>query len=109
MLYSRLGRLPEAVQQYQEVIAADAGFADAYAGLAWIFAKHGVRLDEARELIVRALELDPGKSWYQDVLAEVCINVGEPERAAAIFREMIGREPENEYWRERLEEVEGKR
>jgi tetratricopeptide (TPR) repeat protein len=107
MLYTRLGRLPEAVQQFQEVIATDPGFADAYAGLAWIFARHGVRLDEARELIGRAIELDPDRSWYRDVLAEVHISAGRPERAAAIFREMIRREPGNGYWKERMKQVGG--
>ena len=109
LLYTRLGRLPEAVQQYQEIIAAEPGFADAYAGLAWIFARQGVRLEETGELIDRALALDPDRSWYQDVLAEVYIGAGQPERAAVIFREMIRREPGNPYWRERMKQLEEER
>jgi len=105
LLYTRLGRLNEAVSQYQEVIQRDPGFADAYASLAWLFARRGVRLKEARALIERALRLEPDRIWYQDVLAEIHIGAGEKERAAAIFREMIRREPGNGYWEDRLKRV----
>ena len=105
LLYVRLGRLPEAVEQYQGAMAADPEFADAYAGLAWVFAKQGARQREGFDLIERAIGLDPNKNWYRDVLAELYISAGEPDRAAAIFREMIGREPENVYWRDRLKEL----
>ncbi len=108
LLYVRLGRLPEAVEQYQGAIAADPELADAYAGLAWIFASGRVRRQEGFDLIERAIGLDPDKSWYRDVLAELYIAAGNPERAAAIFREMIGREPGNRYWQDRLEGLERK-
>jgi pentatricopeptide repeat protein len=93
------------VRQYQEVIAADPEFADAYAGMAWIFAQQGVRQDEGLKLVEKALRLEPEKSWYQDVLAQLYISRGEREKAREIFREMIEREPGNGYWRERLEDI----
>jgi tetratricopeptide (TPR) repeat protein len=105
LLYVRLGMIPQAVSQYQEVIAIDPAFTDAHAGLAWIFAKQGVRQEEGLQLMSQAIARKPENRWYQDVLAELYISTGQPQRAAAIFREMIRQEPGNRYWRERLQGV----
>jgi pentatricopeptide repeat protein len=105
LLYARLGQLPQAVQQYQKAIQIDPEFADAYAALAWIFAREGVRLDEGLELAGKALRLSPDNNWSWDVLAEVHISRGEMDKAREIFQRMIQQEPGREYWRERLREV----
>jgi tetratricopeptide (TPR) repeat protein len=105
LLWTRLGQLTQAADQYRAVINTDPQFADAHAGLAWIFSQQGGRWDEGLELIERAIGLQPEKSWYRDVQAQLYIGTGQPDMAGEIYREMIRREPENPYWRERLESV----
>ncbi|MCK4598154.1 tetratricopeptide repeat protein, partial [bacterium] len=44
---------------------------------------------------------------YWDTLAELYIRKGELDKAAEIFRRMIQREPQETFWKQRLEQVGG--
>lgn len=46
-------------------------FADAYNDLAWLYAEEGVKLDQAMELVDKALYLSPDEPMYLDTKAEI--------------------------------------
>lgn len=79
------GELPAAIAGYREAIAADAGFALAYQGLAEAHARQG-ELEAAIDAIRRAIELDPDESLYHTSLSRLLQRQGripEAEQAAA--------------------------
>jgi pentatricopeptide repeat protein len=104
-LYKRLGRIEEAITEFKKAIQADPQFGDVYNSLAWLYAQEGINLDEGIELANRALELDPDKAAYWDTLAELYIKNGELGKAREIFRRMMQQEPQNPFWKERLEQL----
>jgi tetratricopeptide (TPR) repeat protein len=106
-LYKRMGRIDDAVEQFRQAIETNPNFGDAYNSLAWLYAQEKMDLDEGIRLINKALELDENNGAYWDTLAELYIKKGESERAREIFRKMIQREPQEPFWRERLEELGG--
>ena len=106
-LYKELGRIDEAVEQFKQAFGINSNFADAYNSLAWLYSQEGINLDEGIELIKKALQLDESSAAYWDTLAELYIRKGELDRAAEIFRQMIQREPQETFWKQRLEQVGG--
>jgi pentatricopeptide repeat protein len=106
-LYAKLGRTDDAVKQYKEAIEAQPDFADAYNSLALLYLQEETNLAEGIQLARKALELDGNVGTYWATLAELYFKKGELEKARGIFRQMIAREPEETYWRRRLEELGG--
>jgi len=104
-LYKRQDRIEEAIAEFKKAIEADPKFGDVYNSLAWLYAEQGINLDEGVELANRALELNPESAAYWDTLAELYIRKGELEKAREIFRRMIQRDPEEPFWKERLERL----
>jgi tetratricopeptide (TPR) repeat protein len=105
-LHAKQTRIDEAVDHYKKTIEISPAFVDAYASLAWIYAQTGSHLDEGIQLVRRALEYDENSRACWVTLAELYIKKGETEKAGEIFRRMIQREPQEAYWRRRLEEIE---
>ncbi len=79
-----------------------------YNSLAWLYAQEGINLDEGIELAGRALELNPESGAYWDTMAELYIKKGESDRAGEIFRRMMKKEPEEPFWKQRLDQLEGR-
>jgi tetratricopeptide (TPR) repeat protein len=106
-LFKKLDRMDEAVAEFKEAIEKNPNFGDAYNSLAWLYAEKGINLDEGVELVGKALELDPQSAAFWDTLAELHIKKGELDRAREIFRQMISRQPQESFWKERLQQVGG--
>jgi tetratricopeptide (TPR) repeat protein len=106
-LFKKLGRVEEAVAEFKQAIEKNPNFADAYNSLAWLYAQEKIDLDEGIELIGKALELDPESAAYWDTKAELHISKGELNKAREIFRQMIARQPQESFWKERLQQVGG--
>jgi tetratricopeptide (TPR) repeat protein len=106
-LYKKLGRIDEAIGEFQQAIEKSPNFGDAYNSLAWLYAQVGIHLDEGVELANRALELDPGSAAYWDTLAELYIRLGRFDKAREIFQQRMRREPQEPFWKQRLEEIGG--
>jgi pentatricopeptide repeat protein len=104
-LYKRQGRIEEAIAEFKKAIEVDPKFGDVYNSLAWLYAEEGINLDEGVELANRALELDPEAAAYWDTLAELYIRKGQLEKAREIFQRMIQRDPEEPFWKERLQQL----
>ncbi len=64
----RAGRFPEAEPVLRSAIALDTTSAEAYNYLGYSLADRGVELDEAKDLIQKALDLDPWNGAYLDSL-----------------------------------------
>jgi choline-sulfatase len=76
----RAGRAGDAVPYYRKVIAGRPRTADAFVGLASAHASRG-RLDEAREVLVEALAVDPENGQVHYNLGEVARVKGDVESA----------------------------
>ena len=85
----RLGRFDEAEPLFLELLASDAGD-DAtanYLGYAW--ADRGTRLEEALELISRAVTADPENAAYLDSLGWVYYRLGDLGQAEHWLRRAV--------------------
>ncbi len=67
-LLERAGRLPDAERALRGVLAKDPQDANALNSLGYMLADHGQRLDEAVDLVQRALKIEPANPSFLDSL-----------------------------------------
>ena len=67
-LLERAGRLPDAERALRGVLAKDPQDANALNSLGYMLADHGQRLDEAIDLVQRALKIEPANPSFLDSL-----------------------------------------
>jgi len=67
-LLERAGRLPDAERALRDLLAKDPQDANALNSLGYMLADHGVRLDEAVDLVQRALKVEPANPSFLDSL-----------------------------------------
>jgi tetratricopeptide (TPR) repeat protein len=77
----RSGKWDEAVVQFRKLLAKQPDNPAALNYLGYMFADKGVQLDEARTMLVKAVELDPTSGAFQDSLGWVYFRLGELDRA----------------------------
>ena len=70
-MYERQKNFDAAEKSFRAVLENDANNAGAMNYLGYMFADRGVRLDEAKQLITKALEIDPDNPAYLDSMAWV--------------------------------------
>jgi len=73
--YQQLEQFQEAAEAYHNAIKSDPSLAAAYNNLGYMWADQEIHLEEARELIQKALELEPGSSAYLDSLGLVLMKL----------------------------------
>jgi len=62
----------EAEKAYKKAIKQDPKNADAYNNLAWLYYTRGEKKDEAENLVLKAIELNPTKEYlYKDTLEKI--------------------------------------
>lgn len=71
-----------------ESIKQNPDLADAYNDLAWVYAEQDIQLDEALQLVDKALSYDPHQKLYLDTKAVILEKLGEIEKAQSI-RQLI--------------------
>ncbi|MBM3890830.1 MAG: tetratricopeptide repeat protein [Verrucomicrobia bacterium] len=91
---------------FQKAIAEQADAAENYNNLAWLLANTDSRLDEARQLSHKSLELAPDNAAYLDTLAEVYLRLGQPQRAVELQKQAVELEPESLDLLDRLRKFE---
>ena len=96
MLAEKLGRIDEMEKLLRRLIAAKPDFQHAYNALGYSLADRNLRLDEARELVQKALSLAPGDPFIMDSLAWVEFRAGNWDKAAQIFGEAYRAKPDAE-------------
>lgn len=74
-LYLNQGKDEQAEENYKKAIKKDKKLADAYNNLAWLYCQRAKKLDEAEELIKKAIEIEaknPDKvKIYENTLREI--------------------------------------
>jgi tetratricopeptide (TPR) repeat protein len=77
----RSGDYTQAEKYFQKCIEAAPNFADALNYLGYMWAERGLKLEQARELIEKAVKIEPKNSAYLDSLAWVLYKLNQPKEA----------------------------
>ncbi len=85
----KLGQIEKAIASMRGVIAKDQTFSSAYNYLGYLYAERGENLDEAEELIKKALELKPNDGYYLDSLGWVYYQKKDYEKALKFLRQAV--------------------
>jgi tetratricopeptide (TPR) repeat protein len=96
MLSEKLGRLDEMEKLLRSIIVAKPDFQHAYNALGFSLADRNLRLPEARELIVKALEFAPEDPYIVDSLGWVEFRMGNKLSALAILERAYATRPDVE-------------
>jgi tetratricopeptide (TPR) repeat protein len=92
-LRDKLGKYADAEALYREVLQKDATNVTALNELAWLLALRGQKLDEAQELIGRAIELLGPLPSLLDTRANVELARGQPDKALADMQAVVELQP----------------
>jgi len=82
MLYDKTDQLERAERTYRQVVEFDPNNPDVYNNLGYMWAVRGIRLDEARRMIEKALELAPNASHILDSMGWALYQLGDYNGAA---------------------------
>ena len=96
MLAEKLGKAEEMERLLRQLIAAKPDYHHAYNALGFSLAERNVRLDEARQLITKALELAPDDPFIVDSLAWVEFRSGKLEEALRLLQGAFQKRPDAE-------------
>ncbi len=91
--WDRKGNRAKTVEQMKTVIDLDPEHADGLNYLGYTWAEEGIRLDEAEELIRRALEIKPESGYILDSMGWVYFQKGEIDRALPYLEQAVEKRP----------------
>jgi tetratricopeptide (TPR) repeat protein len=115
----RSGQIDRAEELFNKCIELDAGHAEAYNYLAYMWAEKGIKLDKAMEMVRKALKLDPTSGAFIDTLGwiyymqgqyddalksmgSVHDKLGESEKALEFWKHSFALDPENKELADKL-------
>jgi tetratricopeptide (TPR) repeat protein len=90
-MLEKLKKLPEAEAEFRKVLGINPDNASALNYLGYMFADRNLRLQEANELISRALEMEPHNGAFLDSLGWVKFRLGQLEEAENYLRLAVQR------------------
>jgi tetratricopeptide (TPR) repeat protein len=96
MIAEKLGRPDEMERLLRQAIASKPDYHHAYNALGYSLADRNMRLPEARQLILKALEYAPGDPYISDSLAWVEFRSGNLLEALRILRQAYTEKPDAE-------------
>jgi tetratricopeptide (TPR) repeat protein len=96
MIAQKLNNLPEMERLLRQVIATKPDYHHAYNALGYSLAERNMRLPEARQLIVKALEFAPGDPFISDSLGWVEFRMGNRSEALRILETAFKTRPDAE-------------
>jgi tetratricopeptide (TPR) repeat protein len=96
MMADKLGRLDEMERLLRQTIAAKPDYHHAYNALGYSLADRNVRLPEARQLILKALQYAPNDPFIADSLAWVEFRSGNHGKALTILQKAFKDKPDAE-------------
>jgi len=79
--YERKGQFEDAERQFQKCLQLKPDFAGALNYLGYMWAEHGLKLDQARDLIEKAVKLEPKNAAYLDSMGWVLYRLSKPREA----------------------------
>jgi tetratricopeptide (TPR) repeat protein len=96
MMAEKAGRFEDMERLLRQLIALDPDHHHAYNALGYALADRNMRLDEARRLIEKAVEMAPHDAYIQDSLAWVEFRQGNVRKALDILQAAYARQPDPE-------------
>ena len=90
-MYEREKNFDAAEREFRTVLATDPNNANALNYLGYMFADRGVKLEEAQELITKALNIDPDSGAYLDSLGWVHFHQNRLDQAADELKQALDR------------------
>ncbi|MDZ4723008.1 MAG: tetratricopeptide repeat protein [candidate division Zixibacteria bacterium] len=87
--YERSGRIEDAVVTFEEILTHSPDHAQTLNYLGYMLADRGKRLDYARDLIARAVELNPKNAAFLDSYGWVYYRLGDYEKAVMYLAKAI--------------------
>jgi len=96
MMSEKLDQLDEMESLLRRIIALDPNYHHAYNALGYTWAARNIRLQEARELIVKALSLAPGDPFITDSLGWVEFRAGNRTEALRLLEQAYKARPDAE-------------
>ena len=102
----RMSRDADAEAAYRSAIQLDGMAAGARNNLAQLLARNGVKLEDALQNAIRAVEIEPSAALY-DTLGAVYVVRGDTELARKAFEQAVAKAPTNAAYRQRLDKAAG--
>ncbi len=96
MMAEKLGRMDVMEQLLREVIADKPDHQHAYNALGYSLADRGQRLDEAKQLVRKALDLAPGDPFITDSLGWIEFRLGNRDEALRLLKQAWATRPDTE-------------
>lgn len=96
LVVERLKRFDDMERLLRRVIELQPSRQHAYNALGYSFVDRNTRLEEGRQLIMKALELAPGDPFITDSLAWAEFRLGRLDDALRLLREAYGKQPDTE-------------
>ncbi|HUR42456.1 MAG TPA: tetratricopeptide repeat protein [Verrucomicrobiae bacterium] len=96
LVHERLRNVPEAEADLRRILAKDKNDARAMNALGYMLVVHTSRLDEARSLITRALEITPDDAAVIDSLGWIEYRLGKVKEARTLLERAFGKVPDPE-------------
>jgi len=100
--FESLKQYSKAAGQIKKLFTIEPNNIEALNFLGYLYAEQGVQLDEAEQLIRRALKAQPDNGYYLDSLAWVHYKRAEYDKAVAVQIEAIGHVPDDPVMHEHL-------
>ena len=101
-LYDKLGNFEKMVAEMKEVLRLNPNYADALNYLGYSYADRGIHLDEALELVQKAMALKPRMGYITDSLGWVYFKLGDYERAVTELEKANELTPDDPFITEHL-------
>lgn len=96
MAAEAMGRIDEMERLLRQLIELNPESQAAYNALGYTLADRNIRLQEARELILKAVELAPGDPFIQDSLGWAEFRLGNRDKALSILQAAFAKRPDAE-------------
>ena len=87
--YEKIGQKDKCIEKMKATIKKDPNNSMAYNYLGYLYAEDGENLDEAKNLIQKALEIKPNDGFYQDSLGWVYFRQGHLDKALKTLHQAL--------------------
>jgi tetratricopeptide (TPR) repeat protein len=104
-MYERMNRVDKAEVEFRKVLKVDPDNAGAMNYIGYMLADRNVRLDESLNLILQALEREPGNGAYLDSLGWAYVKLGRYEEAEKALRRAVDKTPRDPTVHDHLAEA----
>ncbi len=88
-VYERAGNLDQSEEYFQKCLQLQPDFPEAQNYLGYMWAEHGLKLDQARKLIEKAVKAEPKNAAYLDSMGWVLYKLKEPQQALSYILKAV--------------------